>query len=156
MLMSNDVGTNRTGTETELVDRLRVVLNRGSRQLRLTYVDESLSPSQLEVLSTIVRRGPLRLSQLAREEALNPTMLSRIVAKLEDAGLAQRRSDEADGRVVHVAATEKGRELHEVIRNQRTHALADALIELSTKDRLILEKAMPALESLVETLKQRN
>jgi DNA-binding HxlR family transcriptional regulator len=56
-------------------------------------MDSSLSPSQREVLSTIVRRGPLRLSELAAEEGLNPTMLSRIVTNLEAAKLVARRPD---------------------------------------------------------------
>jgi DNA-binding MarR family transcriptional regulator len=145
----------RSGPGAELVDRLRTVISRASRQLRLTHSDESLSPSQHEVLAAIVRRGPLRLSELAASEGLNPTMLSRIVAKLEDAELARRTPDDVDGRVVHLAATDKGRSLYKTIRAQRTDALKFALARLSPSERYALASAMPVLESLVETLKQR-
>jgi DNA-binding MarR family transcriptional regulator len=141
--------------EVELVDRLRTVISRGSRQLRLTYSDDSLSPSQHEVLAIIVRRGSMRLSELAGSEGLNPTMLSRIVAKLEDADLARRTPDIVDGRVVHLAATDRGRALYEVIRSQRTDALKFALEQMSPDEQRRLADALPVLESLVDALKQR-
>jgi DNA-binding MarR family transcriptional regulator len=140
-------------SKTELVDRLRAVISRGNRHLRMTYADDSLSPSQLEVLAMLARRGPMRLSELATEEGLNPTMVSRIVAKLENADLARRTPDEVDRRVVHVAATEKGRSLHHVIRRQRTNALKLALEQMSPSDQRTLADAMPVLELLVKSLK---
>ena len=153
-LMQDEVGVQQSDSETELVDRLRAVISRGNRHLRMTYADDSLSPSQLEVLAMLVRRGPMRLSELAAEEGLNPTMLSRIVAKLENADLALRMPDEVDGRVVHVAATEKGRSLYQVRRRQRTNALKSALEQMSSSDHHTLADAMPVLESLIESLKQ--
>jgi len=138
----------------ELVDRLRTVLMRGQRQLRLTYTDDSLSPTQLEVLAMVVRRGPLRVAEIANLEGLNPTMLSRIVAKLEVAQLVTRSADDSDGRVVHVATTDQGRTLYEMIRRQRSDALGVALDQLSPDQRRTLAGALPALEALVESLKQ--
>ena len=139
----------------QLVDRLRTVLIRGQRQLRLSYTDDTLSPTQLEVLAMVVRRGPLRIAEIANLEGLNPTMLSRIVAKLEVAQLVARRSDDADGRVVHVGATDQGRALYEIIHRQRSEALALALEQLSPDERRTLTGALPALESLVASLKTR-
>ena len=39
------------------------------------------------MLLTVVSEGPIRLSALAASESLNPTMLSRVIADLVDAGL---------------------------------------------------------------------
>jgi len=139
--------------DNEMIDRLRTVFTRGQRQLRLTYTDETLSPTQLEVLGMVVRRGPLRLSEVATLEGLNPTMLSRIVAKLEVAQLVTRTTDVTDGRVIHLGATDQGEELHEMIRRQRSEALAYALEQLSTSERKTLAAALPVLELLVETLR---
>lgn len=142
-------------TETEIVDRLRGVLIRGSRGLRLTYTDEDLSPTQLEVLAMVARRGPMRLSEVAENDGLNPTMVSRIVAKLEDAGLARRTPDPLDGRVMHLTVTDEGRALHDVIRHRRSEALRVALEDLSPGERETLSRALPVFESLVESLKER-
>ncbi len=138
----------------ELVDRLRTVLVRGQRQLRLSYTDDALSPTQLEVLAMVVRRGPLRVAEIADLEGINPTMLSRIVAKLEASQLVTRHVDDADGRVVHVSATDQGRALYEVIHRRRSDALASALEQLSPEERRVLAGALPTLESLIARLKQ--
>jgi DNA-binding MarR family transcriptional regulator len=144
----------RAGVES--ADQLRRVVGRLGRTLRLTHVDGSLSPSQREVLSTIVRRGPLRLSELAAEEGLNPTMLSRIVGRLETAKLVTRTPDQGDARVVHLAATEAGQAVWEEIRNERTDALLFALGKLPADQRRTIEQALPVLETLVESLRNRD
>jgi DNA-binding MarR family transcriptional regulator len=144
-----------TENETELVDRLRAVLIRGSRSLRLTYTDENLSPTQLEVLAMVVRQGPMRLSEVAENDGLNPTMVSRIVAKLEESRLVRRTPDPLDGRVMHVTATDEGRALHGVIRRRRSEALQIALEDLSFEERASLTQAVTVLESVVESLKER-
>jgi DNA-binding MarR family transcriptional regulator len=131
---------------------MRRAVGRLSRRLRQTRAGAELSPSQYEVLVTIVGRGPLRHADLAIMEGLNPTMLSRIIGKLETAGLVARLADSGDGRVVHVAATKMGRDLLTRIRNERSDALSLALNGLSEEEHQRLMAALPVLESLVERL----
>ena len=102
---------------------MRRAIGRLNRRLRQTRAGAQLSPSQYEVLATIVGRGPLRHADLAVMEGLNPTMLSRIIGKLEATGLVARLADAGDGRVVHVAATKRGRDLVARIRSERSDAL---------------------------------
>ncbi len=142
-------------SRAQTAERLRVAIARLGRTLRLTHVDDQLSPSQRDVLSTIARCGTLRLSELAASEGLNPTMLSRIVAKLDGAGLVTRTADPADARVVHVASTARGRSLHEEMKDERRDAILYAIARLSDDERRTLVEAMPVLETLVETLRSR-
>ncbi|NNN09764.1 MAG: MarR family transcriptional regulator, partial [Acidimicrobiaceae bacterium] len=139
--------------DTEAIDRLRTVLSKANRQLRLTYSDAEMSPSQREVFTAIVRDGPLRLSELAANEAINTTMLSRIVAKLEERELIQRRLDVHDGRVVHLSASPRGVALHATMRLERTIALGEAVSQLSASQQRALLLAVPALEEVVEFLR---
>lgn len=155
-MSSNLVQSKSARTGVEAAERLRKIVGRLSRTLRLTHADGSLPPSQREVLASIVRSGPLRLSELAADEGINPTMLSRILGHLESAGLVARRPDEADARVVHLSATEEGRALHEEMRNERTDALFYALGQLSVDQRKLILEALPAFETLVESLRNRN
>jgi DNA-binding MarR family transcriptional regulator len=143
----------RTAAHVDAAERLRTAVARLSRSLRLTHVDGNLSPSQREVLFTITRRGPMRLSELAASEGLNPTMLSRIVSHLEAARLVERSSDPSDARVVHLESTDAGRALVQEMRNERTDALLFALERLPKAQRAELMGALPALELLVETLR---
>ena len=153
----NSVKAQSSRSEVEVAERLRRAVGRLGRALRLSQVNRSLSPSQREVLSTIARRGPnpVRLSEVAAEEGINSTMLSRIVTKLEAAKLVIRTSDGADARVVHLAVTEAGGALWEEMRNERTDALLFALDQLSVDQRRVVLDALPVIESLEETLRNR-
>ena len=87
------------------------------------------------LFGTIARRGDLKLSELAAIEGINPTLLSRIVAKLEADQLVKRTPDAEDRRVAHVVPTAKGRRRYEQIRNARTDALSLAIAGLTDAER---------------------
>jgi DNA-binding MarR family transcriptional regulator len=127
-----------------------VAVSRLSRRLRTTAAGAGLTPTQLSVFATLCVRGPLRVSELASIEAINPTMLSRIVGKLDEAGLVRRWTDETDRRVAYVEAKPKGRRLHERIRAERTQAFISRLDRLDESQLVALFSALPALEVLAE------
>ncbi len=140
--------------DVDTAARLRVALGRLSRRLRTTAAgaEAGLTPTRISVLLAVVRDGPLRLSALATSESLNPTMLSRVISDLAEAGLIERASDQGDRRAAWVNATAGGRRLAERMRRERTDALNLALQGLSAEDRSLLEQALPALEELGEQL----
>jgi DNA-binding MarR family transcriptional regulator len=148
------VPTTATATDLETAARLRVAVGRLSRRLRKTSAGTAagLTPTRVSVLLHVARTGPIRLPELAAFEDLNPTMLSRIVADLADAGLLERLSDEGDRRAAWVKATTAGRRLAERMRRERTDALYLALAALPESDRIDVERALPALELLAEQL----
>ena len=133
------------------------MIGRLSRRLRPTTAAASagLTPTRVSVLLHVVREGQVRLSELAETEGINPTMLSRVVADLSEAGLMERVSDPSDRRAAWAKATAAGRRLAERMRRERTDALNLALESLSAGERASLERALPALESLAEALKSR-
>jgi DNA-binding MarR family transcriptional regulator len=132
--------------------RLRAVIGRLSRRLRPTVAGSGLTPSQISVLFTVVRLGPLGLSELAAIEGLNPTMLSRVTAQLCDAGLIRRDADPSDRRSANVAATAAGRRIRERIHRERTRALSAHIEQLDQHQRQALWDALPVLEELAEKL----
>ena len=133
--------------QAEAPARLRLAVFRLSKRLRPTAAAGSLTTTEVDVLQTTARLGPLKLSRLAADAALNPTMLSRVVAKLEEQGLLRRLTDEADGRVCRVEVTEAGRALHSRVRSERTDVLSHELDQLSGEDRAALLAALPALRA---------
>jgi DNA-binding MarR family transcriptional regulator len=147
----------KTAIDIETAARLRAVIGKLSRRLRPTAAGKAaeLTPTKISVLMDVVRRGPLRLSDVASAEGLNPTMLSRVIAGLVDAGLLERTSDEADRRAAWVKATAAGRRLSERMRRERTDALNEALADLHDKDRDRILDALDALERLADALKGR-
>jgi DNA-binding MarR family transcriptional regulator len=146
-----------TAIYLDTASRLRVAVGRLSRRLRTTAAGSAagLTPTRISVLLTVVREGPIRLSDLASVESLNPTMLSRAISALVEAGLLARISDDRDRRSAWVQATPTGMTLAERMRRERTDAVGGALEELGHEDRRLIEQALPALEALAEKLKDR-
>jgi DNA-binding MarR family transcriptional regulator len=136
--------------DAEEVNRLHKVVMRTARRLRTAAADEGLSPAQSGVLATLVREGPMRAGDLASAEALNPTMLSRVLAHLEGAGLIERTPDEADARITVARATPAGRRLIGRLRARRAALLRDRLGDLDAAQVAALAAALPALEALAE------
>ena len=140
------------GAQEEASARLRAVIGRLSRRLRPTVAGSGLTPSQISVLFTIVKLGPIRLSDLAQIEDINPTMLSRIAAILADGGLITRSADPTDRRSAFVQASAAGRRMRERIRRERALALDAHVQELDESSRRLLWQALPVLEELAERL----
>src|SRR5882757_6826555 len=143
----------RGAMDVEMVARLRGVISRLARRLNATSTDEGLTPTQYSVLGLIAVRGPLGLTELTDLEGLNPTMLSRVVRKLDDEGLIRRQPDPADQRAVRVQVTPAGAQVHERIRTHRTQVLYACLERLPVEVTDELLRAVPMLEAVAEELK---
>ena len=140
--------------ELDVATRLRASVARISRRLQRATSDLPLTASEIAVLSATRRLGPVGLGRLAAEEAMNPTMLSRVVRALEQAGLLQREEDPGDRRAARVAVSEDGHRLVERVRTERTDALDRALDRLEPSERAVVIGALPALEALAEALRE--
>jgi DNA-binding MarR family transcriptional regulator len=147
--------SDRQRSELEASERLRAVIGRLSRRLRPTLAGAGLTPSQISVLFTVVRLGPIGLSELAAIESLNATMLSRITAQLGEAGLIVRSADPDDRRSANVSATAAGKRIRERIHRERTRALGAHVEQLDEEQREALWNALPVLEQLAARLPDR-
>ena len=139
----------RTITQADLAVRLRLAIARTARRLRQEAGGE-LSPSQTTALATIDRHGPLTPSELALRERIQRPTVTRIVARLEEAGLVQRTRDPQDGRSSLVALTPAGRALLARGRTRKDAYLARRLRELDGEERATLQRAAAILERLLE------
>lgn len=133
--------------------RLRRAIARVARQLNTSATDEGLTPTQASVLALIVGHGPVGLPELVRLEHLNPTMLSRVLGRLDELGLIDRSPDPDDLRSVSVSATASGRKVHTRIKAQRAEAVSNAASRLSEGEQHALIDALDALDHLADELK---
>jgi DNA-binding MarR family transcriptional regulator len=134
--------------DSDEVARLRIVIGKLSRRLRVSAAHAGMTPTQMTVLNSVVRHGPVRMADLQAIEEVNPTMLSRIVGKLSDAGLVTRVTDPEDRRAVTVAVTADGRRLHQKVRSDRNATVAAMLEGLPPGQARAVLDALPALEAL--------
>jgi DNA-binding MarR family transcriptional regulator len=141
--------------DAENVTRMRRVIGRLARLLNAAPVSENLTPTQASVLGLVAHRGPIGMTELADIEGLNPTMLSRVVAKLVEDGLVRRLPHPADQRAVQLESTAGGIEVHQRIIDSRTTTVAKILEDLSPDVTDALLDALPALEALAEGLRTK-
>lgn len=118
------------------------------RRLKKTDAITGLTPPQASALSVLVFGGPRTLNALAAAEQVKPPTMSRLVAAMERDGLATKTADADDGRVVHIAPTDRGCALLEAGRARRLDALKAELADLSGRDRAMLVAAVAILERL--------
>jgi DNA-binding MarR family transcriptional regulator len=132
-----------------LAAHLRLVITRTARRLR-QEAGTDLGPSQTVALATIERHGPLTPTELARLECIQRPTATRIVARLEDAGLVDRVADPQDRRSFTVSATARGRALMHKVRSRKNAYLARRIRRLDEDDLATLERAAAILEDLLE------
>ena len=141
-----------TAHDIDEVARLRVALARISRAVDRMSAEAGFTRTQLSVLGTVARLKSVGMGELADIEGLNPTMLSRVVGQLEEAGLISRGSDETDRRSVRVQPTAAGRSLHLKLRKRRTDVFVRQLAALPGGQAGDLLGALPALEALADQM----
>ncbi len=127
--------------------RLRLSATRLARQLRQES-DAALTPSQLSALACIERHGPLTLGALADLERVAPPSITKVVTKLEAAGLVARRLDDHDRRVAWASLTHAGSSRLAKIRQRKNAFLASRLGNLTEDQRSRLADALDVLDAL--------
>ena len=109
-----------------------------------------LSLTALSSLSTIERSGPRRLTDLAVGEGVTQPSMSAIVSQLERLGLAERRPDAQDGRVVRVAITAAGQEHLSTLRRVGASVFDVLIDKLTSAEAASLRAALPSFGRMLE------
>ena len=133
----------------ELATRLRLAITRTARRLR-QEAGTDLGPSGAAALATIERHGPISPSELAERERIKRPTVARILARLEEGGLASRVRDPEDGRSSILSITREGRALLRRLRARKTAYLAQRLDELDDEEVATLARAADVLEGILE------
>ena len=141
------------GMDADSVIRLRRVVLGLARRLNAASIGEGLTPAQASLLAIVVTKGPLGLAELSEIEGLNPTMLSRVVGKLDSAGLIQRRRDPEDYRAALVEVTPAGEEVWQRISAERAKVISECVAKMPADQEAALVAALTALENLSEGLR---
>src|SRR6202166_3405487 len=139
--------------DDDTVIRLRRVVLKLARQLNAASREEGLTPTQASVLGITTTRGPLSLAELTELEGINPTMLSRVVGKLDSFGLIKRLRDPDDFRAARVEVTPEGKQANQRIAAERAAILSERVAGLPPEQADALVAALPALENLAEDLR---
>ena len=98
----------------------------------------------------IEREGPLTPSEIAQRERIQRPSATRMLARLEAAGLITRAADPGDRRSALVTITPAGSALLATARTRKDAFLSARLEALDAEDRATLERAAALLERMLE------
>ncbi len=138
-----------SGDDLELVARLRLAVARLNRQLRAQSADD-LTLSMQSALFTVAIEGPLTLGSLAAREQVAPSMVTKLVDRLERDGLVERTAHATDGRIKLVSITPDGFARTLQIRSRREAWLATRVATLDADEVERLDAAVEVLERLAD------
>src|ERR671931_1165199 len=125
------MSSEKSSAHVEAADRFHSAAIHALRHVRREDPAIGLSAARLSALSVLVFGGPRTLGDLAAAEQVRPATMTRIAQSLVEDGYALRERDAADGRVVRLSATAKGRRVMQQGRERRVANLARLLERLS-------------------------
>ena len=130
----------------EAADRFHSAAIHALRHVRREDPSTGLSAARLSALSVLVFGGPRTLGELAAAEQVRPATMTRIAQSLVEDDYARRDLDPADGRVVRLSATTKGRRVMRQGRERRVVNLARLLGRLSDEEIARIHEAAELVE----------
>lgn len=146
---STEPSADGQGSSEELPTRLRLAVMRLARRLR-QQAEPDLTPSMLSAMANIEYRQPVTLGQLAEAERVTPPTMSKIVGRLEDAGLVARAVDPDDKRIQRLSLSHNGVKLIARNRSRKNAYLARKLRKLEPEEAAKLEAAVEVIEKILE------
>lgn len=147
MTYANDMPT-VTDSTADLATALRPAAMRLARRMRSERTDADLTLTQLSVMGTLLRHGPMSPGELAAHEKVKPPSMTRVVSGLEERGLLERSPHPTDGRQVVVAVSPAGHAMIEEDQRRKDAWLTRRLAELDPAERELLAAAAPLLDRL--------
>jgi DNA-binding MarR family transcriptional regulator len=118
--------------------------------LAASCAELDLSAPQVHTLLALGHEGALAMGDLARRVAVTVKTVTGLVDRLERDGLAARRRDEVDRRVIHVALTARGEALARRLDAEVLQAITRLVGRLDAADRRDLFRIIEKLTNELE------
>ena len=112
--------------------------------------DLGLAPGQELLLMMLWEREPLPQAEIIRELAVEPPTVTKMLVRMERAGVIVRARSTEDKRVMLISLTDKGRSLQEPVQQVWSELERRTVANLSTDDR---EQLIRLLGMVLEDLR---
>ncbi len=100
--------------------------------------DKAIESGQFRALDSVAAHGPCAVRELAVIMGLDPSSVTRALAKLESNGLIRKRRAEHDQREVLVELTEDGVAEHQYFVGRAYEIYEDIFVVFSSQERIVL------------------
>ncbi|MBD0322772.1 MAG: MarR family transcriptional regulator [Aldersonia sp.] len=110
----------------------------------LAEADAPITLVQFRTLVLVSNRGPINLATLAHDLGVQPSTTSRMVERLVQVNLLERRISPHSRRELRVEVTERGRALVERVTRRRYREIQDLVERIPADERLGLMRGLSA------------
>lgn len=141
-------GTPASDHPLEVIAALSSLIRASRAVARQRHDQLGASGTPLAVLKALSRsdEGQARPGDLAVAAGVAPSVVSRVLPRLEEDGLVTRRRDEVDARSCHIILTPEGREQLAAIQREYAELLGGALADVPAEE----VSRMPGTLALLE------
>lgn len=102
----------------------------------------AIEPGQMDALELLVTVESCRMGDLAEYLRIDPSTATRAVQRMIKDNLAERVQHPGDGRIVAIAATERGRRIHGEVNERRRAILFAVMNDFEPDERYALADLM--------------
>jgi DNA-binding MarR family transcriptional regulator len=135
---------------TTLANQLRPVLLKLNRELRREIHSLGVTGGQVSLLVQVKYSPGIGIRELAARERVSVARMSKVVGRLEEAGLIERHEVSGDRRRVGLHVTKAGLNVLRSVKSKRTAWLAARLRTLDDAQLEALAEAVEPLTLLLE------
>ncbi|MDE1179277.1 MarR family winged helix-turn-helix transcriptional regulator [Paraburkholderia sp.] len=133
-------GTMSAGGFGDLITRTRAVMWELCTQR--TQAELGITTSQASILLSIANGTGSTSADLAREQGIDASAVTRLVDKLADLGLIERHRSSADRRVVHLSLTAQGERIAIQVPRIFTDMLNQILTDFTPNEVALLKRML--------------
>ena len=112
---------------------------------------DALEMGQMDTLDLLANGEPWRMSELAEALRVEPSTATRAVQRLVNGGLAERRPNADDGRVVQVTITSAGFAAHRAVAGRRVELLGYIVTQFRRQELRDFAEMLERFVSSVDT-----
>ena len=120
----------------------------------------AIEPGQMDALELLVAVETCRMGDLAEYLRIDPSTATRAVQRLIKDDLAERVQHAGDGRVVAIAATERGRRIHGEVNDRRRAILFAVMNDFDPEERIaladLMERFTLSVDAAIKAKKHRH
>jgi len=108
-----------------------------------------VTSSQGGTLLALPLKNTLRMNELSNNVGVDKSTMTRMVDQLVDKGLAYRKVDEKDRRLVHIGLTDAGRQLNTKLAKALKGFYKDSLGEIREDERAAIIQSLATLNGAI-------
>ncbi|AHF10989.1 MULTISPECIES: MarR family transcriptional regulator [Dehalobacter] len=136
-------------SEVEIVQLFSEIGRSLKKTMRKSFECNGLTMPQSMVMSTLIKRGEMKISEISSELHLSNSTISGIIDRLEKHDLVIRTRSEQDRRIVYVKVSPKYVDFHREFHHQAEKDLQKILSRATPEDMRKILEGLTALKKIL-------